>query len=196
MTHKSAGRDTRFIFFPWFFGALFLAGIVHIVSIFAMPWLAPKDAFARMAAAAPAHQLVLLPDPTPQSGAPYDDPALVQGVCRYDLSQGRLRLRATLPPDELLLMSFHGRQGQVYYSMTDRSATRGVLDVLIVTRAQLDLVEANDKEDELPQDLRIIAPTLEGFILLRSLSERPSLRDEARQRISSMSCGLDGETKP
>jgi uncharacterized membrane protein len=196
MKHKTYGSDTSFVFFPWLFGALFLAGIVHIVSIFAMPWLAPKDAFARMAAAAPVHQMTLLPDPTPQESAPFDDPALVQGVCRYDLSQGRLRLRANLPPDELLLMSFHGRQGQVYYSMTDRSATRGSLDVLILTRPQLDIVEANDKEDELPQDLRIIAPTLEGFILLRALSERPSLRDEARQRISAVTCSLESDSKP
>ena len=181
---------------PWVLGCLVIAGIVHLASIFAMPRLAPRDAFARMSAATPPHRLTLLPAATPQGGAPFDDPALAQGVCRYDLSQGPVRLRATLSPDALLLMSFHARQGQIFYSRTDRSATRGKLDVLLVTRQQLDVVEANDPEDELPQDLRIIAPTREGFLLFRALGEFPGEMEDAKKRIQSIFCGLDKEAKP
>ena len=176
---------------PWVLGCLVIAGIVHLASIFAMPRLAPRDAFARMSAATPPHRVTLLPAATPQAGAPFDDPALAQGVCRYDLSQGPVRLRATLSPDALMLMSFHARQGQIFYSMTDRSATRGKLDVLLVTRQQLDVVEANDPEDELPQDLRIIAPTLEGFLLFRALGEFPGEMEDAKKRIQTIFCGLD-----
>jgi uncharacterized membrane protein len=193
--YRSPPSDLGFRTLPWLFGCLFLAGIVHITSIFAMPWLAPKDAFARMSAAAPPHKTTLLASVEPNKGAPFDDPALEQAVCRYDLSRGAVRLRAQLPPDQLLLMSFHGRQGQVFYSMTDRSATRGRIDVLILTRSQLDYVEANDAEDELPQDLRIVAPTLEGFILLRALAERWIERDDARQLLLTIGCGLDAEMK-
>lgn len=181
---------------PWIAGCLVVAGIVHIASIFAMPQLAPRDAFARMSAAAPLHRQTLLPATAPGSGGPFDDPAFAQGVCRYDLSQGPVRVRATLAPDALLLMSFHGRQGQIYYSMTDRSATRGKLDVLLATRPQLDVVEANDPEDELPQDLRIITPTLEGFLLFRALAEFPGEMADARKRVQSIFCGLDKEAKP
>jgi uncharacterized membrane protein len=102
-----------------------------------------------------------------------------------------VRLRATLAPDSLLLLSFHARHGQIFYSMTDRSATRGKLDVLLVTRQQLDAVEANDPEDELPQDLRIITPTPEGFLLFRALAEYPGEMADAVKRIQSLSCGLD-----
>jgi len=181
---------------PWIAGCLVVAGIVHIASIFIMPQLAPRDAFARMAAAAPLHRQTLLPATAPGTGGPFDDPAFAQGVCRYDLAQGPVRVRATLPPDALMLMSFHGRQGQIYYSMTDRSATRGKLDVLLVTRRQLDVVEANDPEDELPQDLRIITPTLEGFLLFRALAEFPGEMADARKRVQSIFCGLDKEAKP
>jgi uncharacterized membrane protein len=193
--YQSPRSDLGFRTLPWIFGCLFLAGIVHITSIFAMPWVAPNDAFARMSAAAPLNKITLLPSVAPNSGTAFDDPAFEQAVCRYDLARGPLRLRAQLPPDQLLLMSFHGRQGQVYYSMTDRSATRGLIDVLILTRAQLDVVEANDAEDELPQDLRILAPTLEGFILLRAFAERPIERADAKQRLLAMGCGLDSEMK-
>ena len=94
-----------------------------------------------------------------------------------------------------MMFSFHARFGQLYYSMTDRSATRGKLDVLLVTRQQLDVVEANDSEDELPQDLRIIAPTLEGFLLFRALAEYPGDAADAQKRIMSMTCGLDRDTR-
>jgi uncharacterized membrane protein len=79
--------------------------------------------------------------------------------------------------------------------MTDRSATRGKLDVLLVTRRQLDVVEANDPEDELPQDLRIITPTLEGFVLFRALAEFPGEMEDAKKRIQSIFCGLDKEAR-
>ena len=193
--YRSPPSDLGFRILPWLFGCLFLAGMVHITSIFAMPHLAPQDAFARMASAAPLHKTTLLASTTPDNGAAFDDPAFEQAVCRYDLSRGAVRLRAQLPPDQLLLMSFHGRQGQVFYSMTDRSATRGLIDVLVLTRPQLDVVEANDAEDELPQDLRIVAPTLEGFILFRALAERPIERPDARQRLTTIGCGLDSEMK-
>jgi hypothetical protein len=180
---------------PWVAGCLFIAGVVHIISILALPRLAPKDSFARISALAQPHKIVLLPATTPHTSAPFDDPALAQGVCRFDLSQGPVRLRATLPPDALTLFSFHARHGQIFYSMTDRSATRGKLDVLLVTRQQLDVVEANDPEDELPQDLRIIAPTVEGFLLFRALAEFPGEMAQAQARIRSLSCGLDKETR-
>ncbi len=181
---------------PWVAGCLVVAGIVHLASIFIMPQLAPRDAFARMSAAAPLHRQTLLPVAAPGSGGPFEDPAFAQGLCRYDLSQGPVRVRATLVPDALMLMSFHGRQGQIYYSMTDRSATRGKLDVLLVTRRQLDVVEANDPEDELPQDLRIITPTLEGFVLFRALAEFPGEMEDAKKRIQSIFCGLDKDLRP
>jgi uncharacterized membrane protein len=181
---------------PWVAAVLVVAGLVHITSILAMPRLAPNDAFTRIAALAPLHRMTLLPPVAADDLAtPYEDPALAQGVCRYDLSQGPLRLRATLAPDALLLFSFHARFGQVYYSMTDRSATRGRLEMLLLTQQQLEAVEAQDSEDELPQELRLVAPTLQGFLLLRALAERPGEYVEAQKRIAAIGCGLDRDTR-
>jgi uncharacterized membrane protein len=181
---------------PWLAGVLVIAGLVHISSILAMPRLAPDDAYMRIAAAAPLHQVSLLQATAPgERATPFEDPALAQGLCRYDLSQGPLRLRATLAPDALMLFSFHARFGQVYYSMTDRSATRGKLEMLLLTPGQLESVEAQDSEDELPQELRLVAPTLQGFLLFRALAERPGDYVEAQKRIAAISCGLDRDTR-
>ena len=197
MTRKERLVEALIANCPWAIGVVIVAGIVHILSILAMPRLAPRDAFARVERLAAAHRMVLLPaagaDPT---APPFEDPALVQGVCRYDLAQGPLRLRADLPPDALTLFSFHARFGQLYYSMTDRSATRGKLDVLLLTAEQLDAVEANDSEDELPEELRIVAPTLEGYVLARALAERPGDVPDARRRVMATTCALAPSLNP
>jgi uncharacterized membrane protein len=175
---------------PYVFGVFVVAGIVHIVSIFAMPRLATRDAFTRVAALAPLNRTTLLP-PEARNALPNEDPATVLGVCRYDLAQGPVHLTGTMAPDALMLFSFHGRFGEVYYSMTDRGASRGRLDVLVLTAAQLEDVEAQDVADELPQELRIVAPSREGFILFRALAEQDGDAADARKRVSSIGCSLD-----
>ena len=119
---------------------------------------------------------------------PFEDPATAIAACPYDLSRGPVRLRGQLAPDAPVMLSFHGRYGQTFYAMTDRSALRGRVDVVVATRDQLDDIEANDAEDELPQELRLESPARQGFILLRALAERPSLMGEARDRLSSLTC--------
>ena len=178
-------------FVPWLLATLAIAGVTHIVSILAMPRLAPRDSFARIAAIAPAFSNTPLPDASSANGAPFDDPALAASVCRYDLARGPARLRGVLAPDDLLLFSFYSRYGDLFYSMTDRGATRGRLEILVLTREQLNRVEEDDSEDELPQELRLVSPTLEGFVLLRSLAERPGDREDAKKRVASIGCGLE-----
>ncbi len=197
----------------WALAIAVIAGVTHLTSILMMPGLAPHDAFSRMAALAPLHRTTLLPaiEATPAAAGGHkglagllglpssewvDDPALIRGVCRFDLKQGPLRVRASLTPESLMLMSFHSRYGQIFYSMTDRSATRGRLEVLLFLEQQRDDVEANDSEDELPQELRIVSPTPLGFVLFRSLAERPSDRIAAQRRVAAINCGLNSALTP
>ena len=179
-----------------------IAGATHLVSILAMPRLAPQDAYARVAAVAPTNRVALLPEgwgaqsPSPaglfpRSAAPFEDPALVRGVCLYDLAKGPVRLIANPEPERLLLLSFHSRRGDVYYSMTDRSATRGHLEALLFSPEQQDDVEANDSDDELPRELRIVSPTPQGMAIISALAETAGAKADARARVAGVVCGLD-----
>ena len=180
---------------PWLIGALIIAGIVHILTILAMPRLAPLDSFSRMEAITPLARVTPLPPIQPgQEFAPFEDPAMAAAVCRYDLDRGPLRVRGNLTSDNLLLLSFHSRFGEVFYSMTDRSATKGALDILVVTQTQLTAIEAYDSEDELPSELRLIAPQSVGYVILRSLALQPGAMDDARARLTTISCGVDAST--
>jgi uncharacterized membrane protein len=186
-------RETLISNLPWIAGAAIIAGITHITSIMAMPYLAPKDAFARLEPAAPLNKLAVLPAGAPgQTLMPFEDPALIVGVCRYDLNVAPLRLRGVLSGDGLLLFSFHNRFGTTFYSMTDKGALRGRLDVLVLTPEQLEAVEAFDPEDELPQELRLVGPTREGFVLIRSISPERGNLAEAKARIAQVGCEAEG----
>ncbi len=177
---------------PWIAGALVIAGLVHIISILAMPLLAPVDSFARLSAVTPLGRLVILDNGS--SGKeilPFEDPAVIISVCRFDLSQGALRLRANFDGEGLVMISFRNRFGSAFYAMTDRGTSRGRLDVVVATRAQLDAIEAQDTEDEVPLDLRLLAPSQEGFVMLRALSLEPGQRADAEARLKAISCRFE-----
>lgn len=173
----------------WMAAIACIAGLVHLSTILVMPRIAPDTSHMRIAALGPPNKLVVLPPlEAGREILPYEDPATALAACPYDLVRGPVRLRGQLAPDAPMLLSFHGRYGQTFYAMTDRSALRGRVDVVIATRDQLDDIEANDAEDELPQELRLESPARQGFILLRALAERPSLMGEARERLASLTC--------
>ena len=176
-------------YFPWTGGILVLAGIVHIASVLAMDRLAPRDAFARIAAMAALNQLVVLPRPQPgEEVLPFNDPAIATGICRYDIRRAPFRLTASITGDSLLSISFHDRYGRVYYSLTDRAAVRGKIEAVIVNAAQKEALEADDAEDGPGPDLRLLTRHNQGFVVLRALAEQPGDYDSAQKRVSQVVC--------
>lgn len=182
--------DRLFAFLLYLSGVVFVAGVVHLVSILAMPELAPHDAYARLSALAKPSQMTLLPRALPgHEITPFEDPALAQAVCLYDLSSGPLHLHAELDDPGLLTLSFRTRSGRIFYSMTDQAALHGEIEVRIMTQSQLEAVEENgDDEDEPLQELRLVAPDMKGFVLVNALAAFPSERAQAEARATSVSC--------
>ena len=57
-----------------------------------------------------------------------------------------------------------------------------------MTQPQLEAVEENDDEEEPLQELRLVAPSMKGFVLVNALAAFPSERAEAEARATSISC--------
>jgi uncharacterized membrane protein len=172
-------------------GVIFVGGAVHLVSILVMPEVAPHDAYARLSAFAKPGRMTLLPRALPgHEITPFEDPALAQAVCLYDLTSGPLDIHADLEDPGLLTLSFRTRSGGIFYSMTDQAALHGSIEVRIMTEPQLEAVEASDEddEDEPLQELRLVAPDMKGFVLVNALAAFPSERAEAEARATSVSC--------
>jgi uncharacterized membrane protein len=167
-----------------------VAGIVHIVAILAMPRLAETDPFARLSSLVEPARMQLLPRPAPGAPlAPFADPALARGACLFDLSKTALRLVGTIDKDRLLTLSFRTRDGHVFFSMTDRAAVRGELNVLVVSPAQLEELEsASTEDDDRSRELRLVAPALQGFVLADALAALPGEWSQAEERVMRIKC--------
>jgi len=177
----------------WLLALVFMAALVHLVSIFALPQLSQKkDAYSRISRLANPGMLTLLPQAKPGDEiAPFSDPALVQAVCLFDLDRGPLEFSAETPKDGLLTFSFRTRTGRVFYSMTDRAAAHGQIDVVVMTQKQLEAAQADDDEDDPPQELRLTSPEKRGFLLINALAAYPSERPAIEALLKSMSCNID-----
>lgn len=176
----------------WLLGVLAIAGITHIVAVFTLPELAAKDTYARISELAKPGQLTNLPpSSSDRQLMPFADPAMVQSVCPFDLSQGGFRLHADVEGSKLLTFSFRTAAGQVFYSMTDLAAQQGKIDVVVLTAAQLEIIEAGDDEDDPSQDLRLVAPEPHGFVFVSALAAYPSDRADAQERVKPVDCAVE-----
>lgn len=183
--------------FPWLAAAIIVAGIVHILSILIMPRLASEDSYTRLSRISPVHKTTILTDiAKPKITLPYEDPATALSVCRFDLDDGPVRLKGQLPGNGLTLLSFRNRYGIAFYSLNDRGTSRGDLNVLILTRSQLEIVEADDPEDELPSELRLVSSSKLGFVLLRALAPEPGQFRGAIQTLNKITCSLEPLNQP
>jgi uncharacterized membrane protein len=168
-----------------------LAAIVHLASMLLMPRLAERDAYARIVAAAPGQRFTVLPRAMPAaSPLPFTDPAATLAACVFDLSDGPVRIRVNTG-EVFLSMALHQAGGGVFYAITDRSANRGLIDMLLLTQAQFDAIAFRDEDDEPIRELRIVAPKPRGFVVVRSIAAVPSQRSAAEALAARATCAKE-----
>lgn len=170
---------------------LVLAAAVHIVAVLLIPIFADAGPLAQTLRDAPLHQVTLLQTPTPAApGLPFTDPATAVAICPYDLTSDPVRVKIATG-DELLTLSFHSRDGRVFYALSDRAAQRGVVDLVLLTRTQLDEALSFEDEDDAPRDVRLLSPVLRGYVVARVLAPQPGDMPNARVLASGLSCAPD-----
>ncbi|KQP11566.1 hypothetical protein ASF28_09760 [Methylobacterium sp. Leaf99] len=175
---------------------LVLAGLVHIGVVLLIPRLSETDALSRARTgegldhAMPVYTLVTGDGPAPpEAWLPIPDPAVAVGICAYDLADGPMRVSARTGP-LMLSLAVHGRRG-AFYAVTDQAAVRGALDLVVLTRAQYDEALANADENDVSRDVRIVAPDLRGYVVVRVIAALPSQRPAANTAVQAVSCTVD-----
>jgi uncharacterized membrane protein len=171
----------------WIAGGLVLGGIVHLVSIMWLPRTATQDAYARLAPIGPVNGFKLLPAPTPaDSTMPFMDPAFATAVCRYDLSNGPVKLSVPLSP-AYTSVTFYTRYDTAYYAINDRSAGRRAIELDLMTTKQRNAIP--DDEDVTAADRLIVeSPTTTGLIVARAFSPEPSQLATATASLNGAQC--------
>ncbi len=164
-----------------------LGGIVHLVSVLALPRIATNDAYARLAPTTKLNAVTPLPPADPSNTTmPFMDPAFAMAVCRYDLSGGPLKL--TVPVSQAYTsVSFYTRNDVAYYAINDRSAGRKVIELDLMTEDQhADLPE--DEDVTAADRLIIDSPTATGLIVLKALAPEPGLMPQAQASLAASNC--------
>jgi uncharacterized membrane protein len=172
---------------------LVLAAGVHIVIVLAAPRFAEQDAFNRLRHTITSEQAEIVSAPAgAATWLPLPDPAAAVAACAFNLEDGPVRVSAKTGA-LFQSLSFHARGGSVFYAVTDRAAVRGELELVVLTRRQLDEALAEEDEDAPSRDVRIVAPRREGFVIVRVLAPFPSLRAQAEEAARSVSCVIDSD---
>jgi uncharacterized membrane protein len=113
-----------------------LGGVVHLVSVLALPRIASQDAYSRLTPITKLNTVTALPPADPGNTLmPFMDPAFATAVCRYDLSGGPIKLAVPVS-QSYTSVSFYTRSDVAYYAINDRSAGRKVIELDLMTEAQ------------------------------------------------------------
>lgn len=114
------------------------------------------------------------------------DPMFEVAACRFDLSEGVMRLTAT-GEAPLWTVAVFNKSGTVIFSANDRIANSADVDLAIVNRSQLRFARQNTP-DELAQSIIASTEQNEGFALLRVYAPDPSWKSSAKAFLSTMRC--------
>ena len=164
-----------------------LGGVVHLVSVLALPRIASEDAYSRLTPITKLNAVTQLPVADPSDTLmPYLDPALAVAVCRYDLSTGPIKL--SVPVSQAYTsVSFYTRSDLAYYAINDRSAGKKVIELDLMTDAQHEALP--EDEDVTAADRLIIdSPSTTGLIVLKALAPEPGLMAQAQASLAASSC--------
>ena len=171
----------------WILGGALLGGIVHLATVLILPILASQDAYSRLAPMAPVNAVAPLPAPSADAAAiPFLDPAFAMAVCRYDLTDGPIKLTVPVSP-AYTSVSFYTRSEVAYYAINDRAAGRRIIELDLMT---------NDQRNDLPGDEEVTAadrlivesPTVTGLILIKALAPEAGLLSAARRALAGARC--------
>jgi uncharacterized membrane protein len=173
-------------------GGVLLGGVVHLVSVLALPRIATQDAYSRLTPLTKLNAVTPLALATPNDAPmPLMDPAFAIAICRYDLSGGPIKL--TVPVSQAYTsVSFYTRNDVAYYAINDRSAGRRVIELDLMTEAQH--AELPEDEDVTAADRLIIdSPSLTGLIVLKALAPEPGLMPQAQATLAASICKVQTE---
>ena len=168
-----------------------VAALTHLLAILLLPKVATKDAYSLLLTRAreTGHAILFPPSRPGDATIPFRDPATVQGLCFYDVTAAPFRIRLRVEEGHLVTLSFRTPDGRIFYSMTDRAALNGSIDIRLLTDAQLkDVEDADDDDAGLPSELRLKVPEPKGLLVATALIARRGDAQDAERQITAITC--------
>ncbi len=168
--------------------ALVAAGIVHITSTLAIPFMSSSTGYERLAAGIPINAMRVLPLATPGAELlPFNDPELQLAVCPFDLSVGPLTVNAVLPEAGWSL-AIYSQLGDNYYAIA--AATLRQPDVTLVlepTKATLLNLFGIGMAPNFDAS-RVAAPESRGIVVIRAPRKGQAFEQTTAAMLARASC--------
>jgi uncharacterized membrane protein len=145
--------------------AVLLGGIVHICATFAASFFGSGHAYLAVRDKLPVNQMIILPAQAPgHQLLPFLPPNMLYAMCRYDLSNGPVAVRATVT-DAGWALSLHAPQGGNFYVLPGQPLRRTDVSLLVVPSGP-DPAGLTRRDN--PEETQIIAPAREGLVVVRA----------------------------
>lgn len=168
-------------------GILFLAGTVHIGTILLVPAMASSDGWSRLAAFAGDSRF----SEVPVSGANGSnviglDPLFVNGACRVQLSDSPAAITVEAR-DRFWSLALYDPSGTIIFSLNDRTALEGRLDMVVVSPTQNAELRKSATPD-LQQSIVVEGQSDDLIAILRLFAPTAAAQTEARGIIAQAEC--------
>ena len=168
-------------------GTLFLAGTVHICTILLVPAMASSDGWSRLAAFAGEGRFSEVP--LVGGAGPRVvglDPLFVNGACRVQLGESPAAVTVEAR-DRFWSLALYDPQGTIIFSLNDRTAVEGRLDMVVVNPTQNAELRKSAAAD-LQQSIVVEAQSNDLIAILRLFAPTPAAQSEARGIIAQAEC--------
>lgn len=166
---------------------LFLSTAIHIMAVLLVPRFASEDGWSRISNFAEAGRFRIIPDRTLLPGL---DPMFVHGACPLSLEEAPVLLSLSAADRFWSLALFNSGNISVF-SLNDRTAQEGRLDMLVVNPVQNALLKENPPEDI--DDIIVVEVNDNRLIaLFRLYAPTPDLQRSAREAVDAAVCENSG----
>lgn len=168
--------------------AFIAAGIVHICTVFAMPYVFRSDAVLRLQRTLPLNAFVILPPAKPRAQVlPFQLPDTRYAVCRFDVRDGPLVVRAVLPEPGWTL-SAYAPGGESFYAMPGSEQRRITVNLLLLPGGERFLGPMHDARSLDMDTSQVTAPSRNGLVVIQAPMKGRTYVAELEQALSQAAC--------
>jgi uncharacterized membrane protein len=166
-------------------GTLLAAGAIHICAILLVPVFAQADGWSRLSPFAGDDRFSEIPivDAGKIAGL---DPLFINAVCRFDLTDDPEGITVEAR-DRFWSLALYDPTGAIVFSLNDRTALDGRLDMIVVDAAQSAKLKRAPSQ-EVEQTIIAESPSEELIAVLRLFAPTRSAQADARSVLARAEC--------
>jgi uncharacterized membrane protein len=179
---------------PWVLAGLVAGGILHILSVFGIPWLSERDAWARLATQLQPNVLAI-PEQKNAPILPFTPQDVVIAYCLFDISRHNVVITSPLL-DPAWSLAVSTRAGENFYLVTGADAKKPDVRVLIIPRDRLSEEASTEKTDEGDEQNIIVSPAAQGIVAIRAPLRGESFRAATLEQLKRARCEIQKPPEP